>query len=1122
MKKKILLSFGLLILICFSCTNTKTESKTNQQNRKNTVVESKANSQPEFDKTPKKETKSETIADKKPAVKENAIASTTVVKSSTSKPLTKIDILRQKHACYLEESPFKKYLEMSKTDRKLHGIPPNKYYESEWELTMNPETGRPNPENLILLREKLAKDRKRSLDLGRTPGDGTDNKWVERGPTNVGGRTRAVMFDPNDPAKETVYAGGVSGGLWKNTNISSASSVWVRVGIPENLAVSTITYDPNNTNIFYVGTGESYVGGDVNGDGVWKSTNGGVTFSKVFGGISGLTTFQSASDVVINSPAGVAGNYSCYPTTAFGQPIGTTITSNLVLVNDGTATPTLGCTTLINAASVSGKIALIRRGTCTFVVKVKAAQVAGAVAVVMMNNIDGQPIPMGGDDTTITIPSVMISKADGDALEAALASGAVNATLNPSAPGTFTGNLVPGKQHINAIKVRNNGGVSEIDVAAGDSFYGAANATTYLGGPEYGLYKSVDDGANWTEVTLPLTANGNKHCPNDIEIAADNKIWVSTIASVVYNDGGGIIFSSTDGTNFVQKYAVPDGGRTQIAVSSTAADKVYVLAELNAGNVAMRSTTNGFGFTTSLTPPVDADTGIDAADFTRGQAFYDLMLEVDPSNDQTVYTGGIDLFKSTNSGLAWNQLSHWTGSYGYQYVHADQHGLAFANGASNKQVYGNDGGVYFSNNSGATTTSRNLGFNVTQFYSIGVAPTNAMSGLTGDYFVSGAQDNGSQYFAGVGAGANVSTQAQGGDGAFSMFDQGADKYFITNYVYNQSINYRLAVSPFTVRAIDNDATTATNGAFIAPMALDSSLDILYSDYSVTATPTYQIRRYSNLKTGVVNRVNLTDALLTSSPSAITVSKHTTTSSKLLAGLRNGKLLRITNANVAPVWADITGPAFVGSISDVEYGLSEDEIFVTFHNYNVVSIWYSANAGVTWQNKEGNFPDIPVKSILQNPLNTNEVIIGTELGVWYTNNFNMASPFWNQSYNGMSNVKISDMDLRNDNAVYVSTYGRGIFSGVFTALPLSTDDITLNKGIKVYPNPSNGEFNISINQYVGDINLQIVDINGKVVYDIKNANFNLEKTINLGHLQSGIYILKGTAEDLNFTEKIILN
>ena len=113
----------------------------------------------------------------------------------------------------------------------------------------------------------------------------------------------------------------MSGGLWKNTNISNANSTWVRVNIPENLNISTIISDPNSSTTFYIGTGESYVFGDVNGDGVWKSTDSGMTWAKIFGGISGATSFQSASDISVNSPAGIAGNYQSFPTTAFGSTI---------------------------------------------------------------------------------------------------------------------------------------------------------------------------------------------------------------------------------------------------------------------------------------------------------------------------------------------------------------------------------------------------------------------------------------------------------------------------------------------------------------------------------------------------------------------------------------------------------------------------------------------------------------------------------------------------------------------------------------------------------------------------------------------------------------------------------
>ena len=1114
MKKNVLFTFlSLMLFSVIACSDKKNEEQVDVENKTSIVTENnESNVISNSTEVSVKET------EKVATMSKNEVAA--VIKSNVSK---ETEELRKKHEAFLNNSPFKSTINLSKSDRKANGLPPNKYYEQEWELTMDPSTGKPTPQNIAIVRKQLEDVRLQALASGRSPGDASDNAWVERGPTNVGGRVRAIMFDPNDLTYETVFAGGVSGGLWKNTNISNSLSSWTRVNIPENLAVSSISSDPNFPNTFYVGTGESYVGGDVNGDGVWKSTDGGTTWTNIFGGISGPTTFESASTITINSPAGIAGNYATFPTTAFGDNSSLPITGDIVLVQDNTAPASDGCNTITNAAALNGKIALIRRGSCTFVLKVKAAQDAGAVAVIMMNNVGGTPIPMGGDDISITIPSIMLSQADGDILEAALGSG-LNGTINATTAGGFTGNLVPGQQHINDIKVRNNGGTSEIYVAAGDSFYGSANATTYLGGPSFGLYKSVNGGTSWTEVNLPLTSGGKKHCPNDIEIGSDNKIWLSTTKSVVYGDGGGIIFSSTDGNTFTQRYAVTDGDRTQIAVSKQTADKVYVLAEVPTG-VAFYSTTNGFTATTTLALPDDVDTGIAPEDFTRGQAFYDLMLEVDPNNDSFVYTGGIDLFKTTNSGASWIQISKWSNNnnlaaLNVPTVHADQHGMAFAPGSSSRMIFGNDGGVYFSDNSGSSNDSRNRGLNITQFYSIGVAPTGVTGGnLAGDYFAAGAQDNGTQYFPGVGAGANQSIKSQGGDGAYTMFDQGADKYYISNYVYNGSINYRTTAG--ATRTINSES--ASNGAFICPMTLDSNLDMLYSDYS-TSAGVYQIRRYTNLKSGTVTKTLLTNALLTSSPTALTVSKYTTTSTVLLAGLRNGKLLKITGANGAAfgmAWSDITGPGFVGSISDVEYGQSENEIFVTMHNYNVVSVWYSADAGVTWQNKEGNLPDLPVKCILQNPLNLNEVIVGTELGVWHTNTFNNASPTWSQSYNGMSNVKVVDMDLRNDNSVFAATYGRGVFSGMFTSAVLSSDTFANSKGVKVYPNPSNGVINLNIADFSGNLNIQLFDINGREVYKSNVSNFSVEKSINISQFQSGIYILKLEGEELSYSEKIIL-
>ena len=201
--------------------------------------------------------------------------------------------------------------------------------------------------------------------------------------------------------------------------------------------------------------------------------------------------------------------------------------------------------------------------------------------------------------------------------------------------------------------------------------------------------------------------------------------------------------------------------------------------------------------------------------------------------------------------------------------------------------------------------------------------------------------------------------------------------------------------------------------------------------------------------------------LTSNISALTVSPHTTSSSTLYFGTEAGQVVKVENANSVPnasgqsnaKFTSLTDQKFVGSISDIELGKDENHIFVTFHNYGVENIFYSNDGGQTWQEKEGNLPDIPVRCILQNPLLENEVIVGTELGVWFTKNFDTDNPSWSQANAGMKDVRITDLDMRDDYKVFAATYGLGVYSSIFTAtggdpaLRISTDidNITIFKG-----------------------------------------------------------------------------
>lgn len=139
--------------------------------------------------------------------------------------------------------------------------------------------------------------------------------------------------------------------------------------------------------------------------------------------------------VIVNSPAGIAGSYAAQEAT-FGPSVTVSPqTGDVVLVNDGSivgdgsnnGTINDGCEPLINGAAISGKIALVDRGICTFTVKVKHAQDVGAIGVIVANNaVSGLP-PMGGSDPSITIPALGVTQALGTSIKANLPG--VNASL---------------------------------------------------------------------------------------------------------------------------------------------------------------------------------------------------------------------------------------------------------------------------------------------------------------------------------------------------------------------------------------------------------------------------------------------------------------------------------------------------------------------------------------------------------------------------------------------------------------------------------------------------------------------------------------------------------------------
>jgi hypothetical protein len=153
----------------------------------------------------------------------------------------------------------------------------------EKNMTADPKTG-------IVPRGELEKSRSIMTKMINLMGAVPNVSWVERGPNNIGGRTRALMWDPNDITKKKVWAGGVSGGLWYNNDITNANTTWQKVNdFWDNIAISSIAYDPSNSQIMYVGTGERGTSEETDntgssgtgGGGIWKSVDGGQNWTRL-------------------------------------------------------------------------------------------------------------------------------------------------------------------------------------------------------------------------------------------------------------------------------------------------------------------------------------------------------------------------------------------------------------------------------------------------------------------------------------------------------------------------------------------------------------------------------------------------------------------------------------------------------------------------------------------------------------------------------------------------------------------------------------------------------------------------------------------------------------------------
>lgn len=533
-----------------------------------------------------------------------------------------------------------------------------------------------------------------------------------------------------------------------------------------------------------------------------------------------------------------------------------------------------------------------------------------------------------------------------------------------------------------------------------------------------GLQRSADGGTSFTKVLgtgLGITGAGNNFA-YDVELAANGDIYASLDASVHKSTNAGVTFGAA------QTLPVA-GNRIELACAPSDANYVYAVLESGSAINGIARTINGGTAWAARTEPADADPGVGATDFSRGQAWYDISIAVDPNNRDRLFVGGIDLFVSADGAGTWTQVSHWYGGFGFQYVHADQHYVLFKPGSSTEAYFTNDGGVYRSTNANAATptiTDKGNNYVTAQFYACAIHPT----ALT-PYYLAGAQDNGSHQFSSDGVQNTI--QVTGGDGAFCHIDQDEPQYQFTSYVYNDFYRSSNGGSTWT-------NVSTTGGDFISPTDYDDVNDLFYM---CNSNNTY--RRWDNPQTGNTFAA-VTVAAFNGFVSAIKVSPNT--NHRVFFGTQTGRVVRVDNANTgAPTATNISTGLPGGYVSCVEVETGNDNhLLAMFSNFGVNSIWESTDGGASWTSVEGNLPDMPVRWALFNPANSDQAIIATELGVWSTDDLNGGATVWGASNTGLANVRVDMLQLRqSDKLVIAATHGRGLFSSDIFTTPTALFD-----------------------------------------------------------------------------------
>ena len=639
----------------------------------------------------------------------------------------------------------------------------------------------------------------------------------------------------------------------------------------------------------------------------------------------------------------------------------------------------------------------------------------------------------------------------------------------------------------------NFGAIKKISINPDDSNH------LVIGGTD-GLFESFDAGNTWDQLIEYPILDFVQSPVNFRSVWASIYDYDSERTKLLYcpniESGNELCFSEQNPT-----FGDDHSRRIEIAISKTSPNLIMAVnVDRNSKFLGVYKTVNGgINWEKILGPDELNVLSSDSLGLTdNSQGLYDLALAIDPSDENNIYIGGINIWASFDSGQTWQLNAFKDNTNTKKGVHADQHFFKFSNEGDRLFVC-NDGGVYYTDDILAEAEYHDItdGLAITQFYRV------ATYGFNSEYLIAGAQDNSTFYktpegwyhifhsdgmdcFISLISPKAITGGSQGGrmwrsfDGGHNyiaqdgtLYPAGEEGFFVAEFTRGILKEGAHWISPFHYDDFNNNIYAG----FVDIFKYSNGSWTQFSNFSESDSlkgPHYRIKQ---------SKYNRSHFVSIKHPDKPTINyQQVTVPSRIHLTKDDGE-----------TWVDISHKLPIADApfpSDAEYGNNSSTMFVSFGGVSDEhKIYRSNDGGESWVNYSKDLPPISINCIAHHYESAlNNIYLGTDIGVFFSND---EMNNWEYINEGFPTVRVTDLDINYfDNKLTASTYGRGLWQAELIETDLVSTSVNDYDSFKqlievgIFPNVNNGSFVLELKEGVElseEFNLSIIDISGRIVH-----------------------------------------